>query len=1355
MNSRILLSLCALTAGLAAAQPANDSCVGALPITPPSGYAFSRSSVSLMLDAGITPEKPFSCGATAAQTAWYTFTPSVTGRYQLQTTLAEAPGGNVTNTVLAIYEGTCAALTEVPFGCDNDFTGTNAQSRVLPTLTAGTTYFVQVGKIGAAAASDALQVTVNQNLAAENCAGPITNIPLNTTIPISLSAQPDAGGVGTNDSQLSSMTCYVGTGNTTSTAPAFWPGVGKDVVLSFTPPRDGLYSFRIGATGLNTRGAESAIYLTDSCTEAMVPPQLWSPPQCIAAANRAGNGVINPEELSCIQLTGGTDVFVWIDEGSTSPIQGASFPLEVTECQRELEPNNTAATATALQCPLTAGIVPSGDVDYFDLGVAPANARLFSMIEAGAANFNMGTQSSTANLQLRVTTGTDTVEFDNDDLDNPFNGSAPGVAGTPLDAGVQHFLRVNNLSGAVEPYRVYAVIQASTPATESEPNGTPDEAQGSIENYFSGTISAATDVDFFAFEATAGEVVYLALDSLPSRTGNTNATNLSLELWGLDGKRIGVNDATVAVNSTVTVNIADAGTPTSPSEHLVYRVPTTGQYFARVGGATITTNNTYLLSIAKNCSTGNGMRGPTLTALVPVSGALPGGDTITLTGTNFGFAPKVTFGGSAAQVVSNTATSLVVINPLGAEGPADVVVKTAAGSATLAGGFEYLSPIVPPTVTSISPLEGSIAGGLTVTINGTFFKPGAEVSFDVGGVIVPATNVQIVNINRLTATTPAHAEGDATIIVRNPVDNLQGSLPDAFRYNDAPRITGVSPNVGLTTGGQTLTLTGTSFRGGATVRFGATLATNVTVTSGTSLTLTTPSAAASGPVDLTITNTTDGQSSVLDDGFSFVYPAPTISAVNPNRGPASGGTAITITGTFFLPAPTVLVGGVAATAVVRVNATTITARTPAGTGAADVAVANFDGQAVTSAGAFTYEPPPSLTAITPVHGPIRGGTRITVTGQNFKPGVRLLIGGSPAMSVILTGDTTLTGLTPSGPGGPADVETINPDGQRAVLTDGFSWDAAPVISGLTPVTGSVQGGTVVTVTGRNFFAGAEVLFGTQSATNVTVNSATELTAVAPPRAVGVVSLTVRNTDGQQVEKPSAFRYVLSPMLTEISPATGDLSGGTVTRLTGAGFGAQTTVSFGGVPSPLVTLIDSTHLDAVTPAHALGVVNVIVANADGAAAALTDAFTFTRGAPEVISVAPLSGDISGGSLITVVGSGFAEGVTVSIGGNDATDVVLVSSELLRAVVPAHAAGPVDVTVTNDDAQSATAIRAFSYVTQPDGQQGLVADGGAVGLGAPPEPQTPWTPPSGCGCSSVEGSVIAFAALGMLLRRRSRR
>ena len=84
-------------------------------------------------------------------------------------------------------------------------------------------------------------------------------------------------------------------------------------------------------------------------------------------------------------------------------------------------------------------------------------------------------------------------------------------------------------------------------------------------------------------------------------------------------------------------------------------------------------------------------------------------------------------------------------------------------------------------------------------------------------------------------------------------------------------------------------------------------------------------------------------------------PAPTVAAVAPTSGPASGGTAATITGTGFVAGASVSFGGVAATNVTVVSATQITVTVPPhAPGTVDVVVVNADLQQATLAGGYEY-----------------------------------------------------------------------------------------------------------------------------------------------------------------------------------------------------------------------------------------------------------------------------------------------------------------------------------------------------------------------------------------------------------------
>ena len=162
-------------------------------------------------------------------------------------------------------------------------------------------------------------------------------------------------------------------------------------------------------------------------------------------------------------------------------------------------------------------------------------------------------------------------------------------------------------------------------------------------------------------------------------------------------------------------------------------------------------------------------------------------------------------------------------------------------------------------------------------------------------------------------------------------------------------ITSVTPLQGSIFGGTQITINGTNLAGTTAVKIGGVDCTNLQVFSPTLVKAVTPAGSA-GEVPLSVITA----AGTLFSPAPFTYVQLSIASVSPNQGIYSGGTAITITGSFLNGATSVKVGGVPATDVVAVNSTTVTAVTPAGSvGAASVEVTGAKGTA-TASGAFTY-----------------------------------------------------------------------------------------------------------------------------------------------------------------------------------------------------------------------------------------------------------------------------------------------------------------------------------------------------------------------------------------------------------------
>jgi hypothetical protein len=96
------------------------------------------------------------------------------------------------------------------------------------------------------------------------------------------------------------------------------------------------------------------------------------------------------------------------------------------------------------------------------------------------------------------------------------------------------------------------------------------------------------------------------------------------------------------------------------------------------------------------------------------------------------------------------------------------------------------------------------------------------------------------------------------------------------------------------------------------------------------------------------------------------------------------------------------------------------------------------------------------------------------------------------------------------------------------------------------------------------------------------------------------------------------------------------------------------------------------------------------------------------APTVSSLSSTSGTTAGGGSVTLSGSGFVAGATVTFGGI-AAPVTTLTSAAIAVTTPAHSPGVVDVTVSNPDGQSVTVGGAYTYVLPAP--TGLAATGGS--------------------------------------------
>jgi IPT/TIG domain/Regulator of chromosome condensation (RCC1) repeat len=419
-----------------------------------------------------------------------------------------------------------------------------------------------------------------------------------------------------------------------------------------------------------------------------------------------------------------------------------------------------------------------------------------------------------------------------------------------------------------------------------------------------------------------------------------------------------------------------------------------------------------------------------------------------------------------------------------------------------------------------------------------------------------------------------------------PVSELTGVTSIAVAFEGgaiaagplSQRVTGVSPGTGGGGGGTEVTITGTNLSGATAVHFGAATSPSITVNSQTSITAEAPPG--TGIVDVTVT-TPEGTTPVSPrDSFRY---ASSVTAIGPGKGPASGGTEVAITGTNFTEVDAVRFGTEAAAHMTINSQTSITAEAPPGTGAVDVTVETTGGTSETSAqDIFTYIPQPSISALAPSAGIVAGTIRIK--GSNLAGATGVSFGTTPATSFSEPNGGEIAAVVPKGIG-TVDVRVTTVGGTSPITTaDQFTYTPSgpvPTIAKLAPKKGVGAGGTRVVIHGTELKEAVEVDFGGRAAEGFTVVSATEVTALSPPAASGIVDVTVTTTGGTSPISPADhFEYQGTSVL-GVAPNHGSRSGGTSVTISGSGFVPGTTATSFKFGKVLATEIDCTSSSSCT------------------------------------------------------------------------------------------------------------------------------------------------------------------------------
>jgi hypothetical protein len=454
----------------------------------------------------------------------------------------------------------------------------------------------------------------------------------------------------------------------------------------------------------------------------------------------------------------------------------------------------------------------------------------------------------------------------------------------------------------------------------------------------------------------------------------------------------------------------------------------------------------------------------------------------------------------------------------------------------------------------------------------------------------------------------------------------------------------------------------------------------------------------------------------------------TVTGVSPTAGPAAGGNAVAITGSGFTGATSVAFGAahLGSGSFTVVDDGDITATAPAGTPGSTVDVTVTAGgqtSPTSSADQYTYVAAPTVSGVTPAAGPVAGGTTVTITGTNLSGATGVSFGMTPGTITSVSATQIIATSPQVATPGDVDVTVTTADGGTSAANppdDQFSYDAVPQVGSVSPPTGAVAGGTVVTISGSGFTGVSAVLFGSAQATNVSVSGG-QITATSPAGS-GTVGVTVTTPGGTSTVTGSGqeFTYVPPPAVTGVSPSAGPIAGATSVTITGTGFFGTTGVKFGSssVPTNQFTVDSDSQITATSPAGSSGTVHVTVTIPTYGTSSTSNADEFTYDPIPVVSgVSPSAGPDTGGTAITLTGSGFTGASVVDVGGSSVPFTV-VTDKKITLTTPGGTDGPADVTVTTPGGTSATSSSdQFTFVPAPTvsgvtPNAGLLAGGTSV-------------------------------------------
>jgi len=609
------------------------------------------------------------------------------------------------------------------------------------------------------------------------------------------------------------------------------------------------------------------------------------------------NGDLQSGSITCPGGTGSSSI-----AGSTAHCTGSTVAsgdtMSVVVRARDSAAGDDVSVTVAA---LSLGLASSG----FVIGVSETGLQTVTLPAPGSAvpPFTTGAQISVCTASVltdapddaaagspqdpTLVAGTSTLSSTTPLQSGDFGVTGPGgtVLFTPLS-------QLASSCGAAQTGVQFTAASAGTYTVSAFYNGDTTSA---------GTLAATHGSNVLAISVQAPNGVP-SISSLSPASGNATGTGFTLT----------VNGSNFVAGSVVRWNGSDRATGYVNSGQLTATIP--GSDMAAAGSVSVTVYNpapggglsgasTFTINGAPNPA-------PLVTTLVPATAnAGTPGFTITVYGTGFVPGASVLWNGSARTTTFINAgqlTASILTADLASAGAANISVFNPApgGGTSPVASFSITSAANPsPVISSTNPATVAVGGGaFTLTVSGSGFVGSSTVRWNGSDRATSFVSSTTLTATILAADIQVTGTPTVTVFSAGPGGGISAGVTVTIS-NPAPALASLSPaSATVGTAGLSLTVTGSGFVNGSTVRWNGTDLVTAYVNA-TTLNAAVPagSLAAAALVSVTVFSPTPGGGISSAATFSVNNPAPAVTALTPGATGAAGAAfTLTVDGTGFV-----------------------------------------------------------------------------------------------------------------------------------------------------------------------------------------------------------------------------------------------------------------------------------------------------------------------------------------------------------------------------------------------------------------------------------------------------------------------